>query len=129
MTKSQKKIILSLLREVMLARDGHRCQKCRTMERLQMSHIYPKGKYRKLELEIDNVVTLCTGCHLFWWHKNPLEAGEWIKEYLPTDRYNRLKLRSQVIDKSPIDYNLLKLYLEQELKKYEQRNDYSPGDG
>lgn len=122
MTKSQKKILTALLREVMLARDGHRCQKCRTTENLQMSHIYPKGKYRKLEFEVDNVVTLCTGCHLFWWHKNPLDAADWIKGYMAPDRYSRLLLRSQVIDKSPIDYNLLKLYLEQELKKYEQGN-------
>lgn len=71
-----------------------------------------------MEYDLDNVVALCFACHMTWWHKEPIEAGAWIKDYLNPERYKRLKMRAQVIDKTPLDYNLLRLYLEQEIEHY-----------
>ncbi len=65
---------------------------------------------------MDNVKTLCYPCHINWWHKNPLEAAEWFEKTYP-ERAKRLKLMSQVSGKI-IDYKLLKIYLNQEIKKY-----------
>jgi 5-methylcytosine-specific restriction endonuclease McrA len=82
MTKDQIKELRRLLREAMLARDKNTCQYCGSKTRvLATSHIYPKGKYRKMEYDLDNVVALCNmPCHLGWWHKEPIEAGAWIKD-------------------------------------------------
>lgn len=30
-----------------------------------------------------NILCLCYHCHINWWHKNPVEAGEWVKEKFP----------------------------------------------
>jgi hypothetical protein len=87
-----------------------------------MSHIYPKGTHRKMEFLPENLKLLCVGCHLYWWHKNPIEAWEWLRETIPKERISYLKLRSQVIDKSQFDYNLTKLYLDQEIKKFQTKS-------
>ncbi len=118
MTKHEKKVINGLLRQVIILRDGERCLKCSGTERLQMSHIYPKGKYRKMEFDEQNLKILCYGCHIHWWHKNPIEAHEWLEQTIEKKRLERLKLRARTIDKSTIDYKLLKLYLENIIKKY-----------
>lgn len=33
--------------------------------------------------ELDNIIRLCFRCHFHWWHKNPLEAGDWFDEKWP----------------------------------------------
>ena len=50
---------------------------------LQASHIYPKGKYPLLELHPLNAVAACFSCHLFGWHKSPLDAARWMMERWP----------------------------------------------
>lgn len=118
MTKYQIKELRKLQHEATILRDGEKCLKCGNTKTLCASHIYPKGTHRKMEFDPDNTKTLCYRCHMHWWHKSPIEAWEWIRETLPKERLDRLKLRSQVIDKSIQDYNLLKLQFEQIIKKY-----------
>ena len=74
-----------------------------------------------MEWDPDNLKLLCVGCHIFWWHKEPLEAREWIEKVLPKERLNRLKLVTMSNTKIPFDYDLVKLYLEQEIKKLNKR--------
>ncbi|MDI6808179.1 MAG: hypothetical protein QME66_04240 [Candidatus Eisenbacteria bacterium] len=111
-TKTQKARLYTLLRKAVIRRDGEICQKCGKTQILHLSHIYPKGKYRRMEFELDNVKLLCAGCHIFWWHKNPIEAHEWLQTVVPKERLDKLRLQAQYIDKSPIDYAALELYLE-----------------
>lgn len=47
-----------------------------------------------MEFNPDNLKLLCVGCHLFWWHKNPIEASEWIKTALTPQRLKRLRMLS-----------------------------------
>lgn len=101
----------------MLLRDGERCLKCGKKDKLQTSHIYPKGRHRTMEYDLDNVKTLCNACHLYWWHKNPIEANSWLVERIPERRLKRLKLMAQTQGTMP-DYALTKIYLEQEIKNY-----------
>lgn len=117
LTKYEKSELKRLLHEVCVARDGNKCLRCGSTERLAASHIYPKGRYRKMEFDYDNVKTLCYRCHIHFFHKNPIEAHEWLEENIGKDRLDRLKLRSQYIDKKPTDYKLIKLDLEQQLKE------------
>src|SRR5437868_924338 len=72
-----------LVREKVFQRDERRCVRCGNSAVICASHVYPKGKYPRLRwLEI-NLLTMCLHCHLFWWHKAPVEAGEWFLKTYP----------------------------------------------
>lgn len=115
MTKSEKKNIYKLLHEYIFLRDGEKCLRCGKNNTIALSHIYPKGRYRAMELEPDNLKPLCFSCHIAWWHKNPIEAHEWLVTAIPKKRLERLKLMAQTQYKAP-KYPELKLWLENEIK-------------
>lgn len=91
--------MILLYSQCVKARDGYACQfgGCdKTGKYLHTSHIFPKGAYPSMQFVRDNAVTLCYYHHIFWWHKNPIEAHEWIKIYLG-GKYENLVKRSQQI--------------------------------
>ena len=116
MTKQQKSKLNKLVREYVILRDK-RCLRCGKTNNLHASHIYPKGKYRKMQFDTDNVKALCLGCHLYWWHKSPIEAKEWAEKALGEERLDRLKKQANTINKTLWDYKAIKQQLEQELEK------------
>ena len=107
MTKAQKTNLNKLVREYVVLRDKM-CLRCGKKDNLHASHIYPKGKYRKMQFDVENVKALCLACHLYWWHKNPLEAASWLKKVISKARLNRLKKQANAINKNKLDYNQLK---------------------
>ena len=111
MTKAQKTKLNKLVREYVVLRDKV-CLRCGKADRLHASHIYPKGKYRKMQFNVENVKALCIGCHLYWWHKHPIEAKEWAEKTLGRARLNRLKKQANTINKTPWDFK----EIESELK-------------
>ena len=111
MTKAQKTKLNKLVREYVVLRDKV-CLRCGKSDRLHASHIYPKGKFRKMQFNVDNVKALCLGCHLYWWHKHPIEAKEWAEKTLGKARLNRLKKQANTINKNKLDFK----QLESELK-------------
>ena len=114
LSKYEKSVLKELRHNVCIARDGYKCLKCNEKNKpLYASHIYSVGAHKKMEWDIDNVKSLCYQCHILWWHRNPIEANEWLEKNIDKARLDRLKLRSQVIDKTPIDYKLIKIELEQ----------------
>lgn len=119
MEKHQKTKINKLLVECIKKRDGYKCLKCGSTQTLHLSHIYPKGKYRMLEFDMDNLKFLCFSDHLHWWHKHPLEAGDWIKKILDKDRLKRLsqKARTNMGLKVVRDYETIKKECEEFLNK------------
>lgn len=76
-TKIKKKLDI-LFSKVIRARDK-KCLKCGKKENLQCAHISSRthlaGRWNEL-----NAITLCTGCHLFWAHKEPVEFSEWLHD-------------------------------------------------
>jgi 5-methylcytosine-specific restriction endonuclease McrA len=50
------------VREQVLVRDGHRCTKCGSTDRLQVHHIDAAKDGGPVTME--NLVTLCHGCHV-----------------------------------------------------------------
>ncbi len=111
MTKAQKTKLNKLVREYVVLRDKV-CLRCGKSDRLHASHIYPRGKFRKMQFNVDNVKALCLGCHLYWWHKHPIEAKEWAEKTLGKARLNRLKKEANTINKNKLDFK----QLESELK-------------
>ena len=93
--KRKKKAVHKDLRKLLsiacIERDNEQCVRCGSTEKLSASHIYPKGAYPRIQYELDNVKTLCYGCHLGFWHKNPVEAKKWLDNWLPKDWAERLE--------------------------------------
>ena len=118
MTKNEKKELNKLLHEYLRLKWGNKCLKCGKQGVLGLSHIYPRGKYRGMEFDEDNIILLCNyPCHLGWWHKSPIEAAIWIKEVLPPEQYQCIKLRANTPQKGTRNYKLIKIYLEQKIKE------------
>ncbi|MDI6820951.1 MAG: hypothetical protein QMD65_02105 [Patescibacteria group bacterium] len=70
--------------------DGRKC-----WGYLSASHIYPEGTYKNIQFELLNMIGLCHWHHIYFWHKNPIEAGEWVKKYLGDEKYEALKQMSK----------------------------------
>lgn len=119
LSKTQRNKLKKLLAQAMKARDGYKCIRCSKTTVLQTSHIYPVGREKKMEFILDNVKTLCNGCHIFWWHKHPTAAAEWIKTALPKARLDKLKKISQSTKKGVYDYEKIKEELEDAIRRYE----------
>ena len=76
LTKKADKVFSLWIRQ----RDG-RCLRCGKKENLQCAHIFSRSA-RSVRFEELNCITLCSGCHLFWAHKNPIEFTEFVKKLL-----------------------------------------------
>jgi 5-methylcytosine-specific restriction endonuclease McrA len=61
------------------------CLRCGATTNLQASHTIPVSHGNRLRYDEKNLITLCYHCHLNWWHKNPIEAGEWFKGKFPVE--------------------------------------------
>jgi 5-methylcytosine-specific restriction endonuclease McrA len=96
-------------------RDG-KCMYCGTTENLQCSHVKSVGAYPHLRLDDMNAITLCMKHHLYWWHKEPTEAGKWFENTFPDQA---LYLEEAVKNKVKVDrqerYNTIK----ELLKRYD----------
>lgn len=99
-----------LVRQLVMARD-RRCTRCGKTDRLQAAHILPKGKYPRLRFELLNVVAMCVGCHLYFWHRDPLEARDWFNDEFP-GRYDQLQVLAAVAPRVDIKTLLVALRLE-----------------
>jgi len=89
MSKDRKLLIkkLDLLsKNVVRQRDGNICQHCYKYVEgsfRHVSHVIPVSAGNKLRWEPLNMKVLCYHCHINWWHKNPVEAGQWFKDIFP----------------------------------------------
>ncbi len=87
------------------ARDGYICQKCgKYLEgsNAHASHVIPVSAGNQFKYDELNMKCLCYHDHINWWHKNPVEAGEWFKEKFP-ERHKYLFGQSRQTVKCTID--------------------------
>jgi hypothetical protein len=107
-TKLRKKCVV-LAKIIAKYQAGYKCEKCGVdgkFKQLQGSHIYPEGRYSSMSADIDNILCLCAGCHMWSndsWHENPLESVEWFHSKFPK-RYEELKKRSRESKKCDLIY-------------------------
>ena len=116
--KSEKNKLHSLVRQYVIQRDKC-CLKCGKSDRLHASHIYPRGKYPKMQFNLENVKALCIGCHLYWWHKHPIDAREWAEKTLGKALLMRLKKQANKINKEPWNYKDIKHEIEKKIMEFE----------
>ena len=80
-------------------RDNWTCQRCHKWmgrsQGLHAAHIFTRS-IKKTRHDLDNLVSLCYGCHS-WSHRNPLEFHEWVIKRMGADGYSALMARAQRI--------------------------------
>lgn len=112
---SMVKELDALLSLYVRTRDGFQCNKCGKSNHLGAAHVLPKGHYKRLRFEPDNLMTLCwMPCHESFWHKRIHEARAWFDEKYP-GRYERLEIASRCAPKT--DLKLLLCVWRQEVAK------------
>jgi len=114
--KTKLKICDDLWKQLVLQKANHKCEHCGKAEGVQAHHIIPRTNY-SLRHDPENGVALCIRHHLYWAHKDALQFTEWISgkrnlEYLESRRYN----------KSKNDYNLIEIYLKQQIGERQLEN-------
>lgn len=91
-----KKLADKLARQVVLYRDGYRCQRCGKTDRegavIQWAHIIRRGAL-SIRWKEDNAVALCAECHVFFTYREE-EWRTWLDLNYPGlwDRLNWTRL-------------------------------------
>lgn len=75
-------------RDAVFERDEFKCVRCGKSQGIQWAHVVSRS-IKALRHLPENALTMCGGCHLFWWHKHPLEAISWFQQTYP-ERYKLL---------------------------------------
>lgn len=101
----------ALVREIVYKRDGYRCVKCGTDKSLTPSHIRPRGKCPRMTWMAINILTMCSACHLHWWHKDPIAAIDWLNAQYP-GLYEQLLMIERQAPKVDMKELLVSLSLE-----------------
>jgi len=88
--KSEKRKIKDkldkVIKTIVKIRDNYTCQHCQKKVEgsdCHGSHVIPVSRDGRLAFEPLNIKVLCYHCHLNWWHKHPIEAGEWFTSTFP----------------------------------------------
>ena len=64
-------------RKACLDRDGWRCTECGKAGKLEAHHLVPVSEAPELAYELDNLATLCVGCHVELHHPALPGEREW----------------------------------------------------
>lgn len=119
-----KEKIEKLVKQQVKERDNYTCQHCGKANlegaNCHASHVIPVSASGRLQFDPLNLKALCYHCHLNWWHKNPLESGEWFRQTFP-DRWEYLEKIKQEPKRPIKEFELEELY--QKLKQKGGTND------
>lgn len=75
-----------IVKEIVKIRDDWTCQKCGkevTGINCHASHVIPVSRDGRLAFDPRNMKVLCYHDHINWWHKHPIESGEWYVSKFP----------------------------------------------
>lgn len=111
--KKLKKKLEVLVKQEVRERDNYICQHCGKNTKgsdCHVSHVIPVSGGHGLAYDPMNMKVLCYHCHLNWWHKSPIEAGNWFCQKFP-DRWAYL----QTVERKR---KWTAWELEEEIKKY-----------
>lgn len=103
-----------------IVRSRGACERCGKTESLQDAHIIGRAKSLSIRWDFENHLCLCVACHIYWWHKQPLEAADWFNEKWP-GRYDKLNQKRQLISK--VDVQGMYLWLKKEAAKLDASSD------
>lgn len=84
--KGLKKKLEKLVKDYIKERDNYTCQKCGVKVQgtnCHASHVIPVSRSGYLQFEPLNMKVLCYHDHINWWHKHPVESGQWFRDTFP----------------------------------------------
>jgi len=116
MTKSQTKVLDGLWSKLVKLKAKNECERCRRTDTLNSHHIFSRSS-RSTRWDERNGCCLCAGHHVLnncSAHKAPIEFVEFLKEKRGEAWYQQIRMIAGTPQK--VDYNLTRLYLEQEIK-------------
>lgn len=93
--KKIKDKLEKLVKKIVKHRDKNTCQRCNKIvsgANCHASHVIPVSRDGRLAYEPLNLKVLCFHCHINWWHKHPIESGQWFSSMYP----ERLKLLNKM---------------------------------
>lgn len=102
-----KKKLLELVKKYVKDRDENICQYCHKTvfgSNCHVSHVIPVSHGNRLAFDPMNMKVLCYHHHLNWWHKNPIESGEWFKETFPKRHAYLEKHKQEKVNWKAHDY-------------------------
>lgn len=119
--KSVKNSLDRLIDQIVYLRDNDTCQRCgRKVAGCDRhgSHVIPVSLGNKLRWDENNMKVLCFYDHLRWWHKNPVEAGEWFMKKFP-ERWQYLQANRGIVQLRMVDLLEIEEKLKARLKELE----------
>jgi hypothetical protein len=119
--RQSRKTLINKLDKVFseVVRGKGKCERCGNTDTLQTSHIYSRS-YQCVRWDELNAHCLCAGCH-WWWHKNPLEAKDFVLQTHGEEGVKELRKRTHHFSK-PTDSDLEELFEKLKKKRDEQNN-------
>ena len=81
-----KKRLEKLVKDYVKRRDNYICQRCGVEVagvNCHASHVIPVSRSGRLQFDPINMKVLCYHDHINWWHKHPVEAGQWYRDTFP----------------------------------------------
>ena len=84
-----------LVREIVLRRDNYTCQYSGKKDNLQISHYITRSNLH-LRFNLDNLVTLNAGIHLFLFHKKPYIHREFMVKRIGEDKVKKFEMMDKV---------------------------------
>ena len=90
---------------------GNKCVVCWRPAR--ECHHYFGRRFKGLRYAFENCLSLCFGCHRRF-HENPEWGREFMLKRLGEQRFQMLRVRSNLISKP--DYKMIKIWLDEEIK-------------
>jgi hypothetical protein len=78
------------------------CQRCHKSTNISAHHAFGR-RHLSTRWDVENGVSLCMPCHLFWAHRDICSFAEWFRLYVGVDQYNRLNEAHRIIYKPLID--------------------------
>lgn len=107
-----------LWRDLIKLRAGGKCERCNSTNVVQSHHIIPRTNWN-LRFDERNGVALCKRHHIYWAHKDAIAFINWLNIEYP-GRAQSIE-RRRYCEQGKKDYTLLKIYLEVEIKKLEEK--------
>ena len=134
LASTESDILWDLARKIILIRDDFKCRKCGVTQltrkpgdyehgySLHVHHIRSQGAHPELKYELSNLLTLCQNCHMPWrkdsaHSSDPQPFQDWLREHLGQPYLDTLDTLTKIRKGSRTDKKLMRVFLEQELKR------------
>ncbi len=104
-----KEKLMKLVKEHAKKRDNYTCRRCGRQvsgSSCHGAHVIPVSACLRLAFDPANVICLCHGCHIQWWHLHNVESGYWFTATYP-ELWEYLQIQKRILSGAgtiPLDW-------------------------